>query len=313
MRDPKSLYILIFALSLVIISFVLISIWGYHFYLQPKENVKTETPDKTPFTAQKNDRRDSLQIRSDSVIPELGIRQNNSLKDSTFDSTDTLDKTLESKLLEYNKLKEDITEILKNKVSSIKQVSDANEKIARLQQDIDDLRNQNNAVAKENARLNKLLNQFIAENKQKEKSNENNSTKKTQTKNSHSPALLVSRLKFFTIDENKRFTKLASNAIRWEGSFEINVSSEKIKSPEIYIVIIQPNGKVLLNPAPESGTFEVNSEKKVYSAVLHFDIDKDNHKRLYFSIDYHSFHKGTYKMLVYHSGILIGRMDRSLG
>lgn len=309
MRDPKSLYILVFALSLVIISFVLISIWGYHFYIQPGENTKTQIPDKTALTVQKNEKVDSLQNRRDSVIPELGIQQNNSL----HDTTDTLDKTLELKLIEYNKLKEDITKILEDKASSPKEMTDANEKIAQLQQNIDDLRNQNDAVARENARLNRMLKQFIKENKQKEKSSTNNSTKNTQTNKVHSPTLLVSRLKFFAIDENKRLTKLASNAVRWEGSFEININSEKSSSQDVYVVIIQPNGSVLLNSAWESGTFEVDSKRKVYSAVLHFDDIKDNYKRLYFSIDPHTFHKGVYKMLVYHSGILIGRMERSLG
>ncbi|HEY5462423.1 MAG TPA: hypothetical protein VIJ95_04140 [Hanamia sp.] len=309
MRDPKSLYILIFALVLVIISFVLISIWGYHFYIQPKENDKTQIPIKTPLAVQKKVRADSVQIPRDSASPELGIRQNSPL----YDSTDTSDKTLELKLIEYNKLKEEITQILQNKASSPKEVSDANEKIAQLQQNIDELRNQNNAVAKENARLNKLLKQFIAENKEKDKSGINNSTKSTQTKNTLSPTLLVSRLKFFAIDENKRLTKLASNAIRWEGSFEININSEKNNSPNIYVVIIQPNGRVLLNSARESGTFEADSVRKVYSAVLHFDYIKDNHRRLYFSIDSHAFRKGVYKMLIYHNGIMIGRMERNLG
>lgn len=309
MRDPKSLYILIFALLLVIISFVLISIWGYHFYIQPKENAKTEIPDKSHLTVPKNEKIDSLQNPRDSAVPELGIRQNNSL----YDSTDSLDKTLESKLIEYNKLKDDITEILKNKTSSTKAVADANAKIAQLQQNIDELRNQNNAVAKENAKLNKMLKQFIAENKQKVNNSVNNPGNNSQTNKTASPAVLVSRLKFFAVDENKSLTKLASNAVRWDGSFEINVNSEKINSQDIFVVIIQPTGKVLLNSAWESGTFEVNSERKVYSTVLHFDAVKDNHRRLYFSIDSHSFHKGNYKMLVYYNGILIGRMDRSLG
>jgi len=311
MRDPKSLYILIFALLLVIISFVLISIWGYHFYIQPKENAKTETPDKSLLTVPKNQKIDSLQNQRDSVFPELGIRQNNSL----HDSTDTSDKTLESKLIEYNQLKDDITEILKNKTYSTKAVADANAKIAQLQQDIDDLRNQNNAVAKENAKLNKMLKQFIAENKQKNKNSVITPSKSPQTNNKavSSPAVLVSRLKFFAVDENKRITKLASNAIRWDGSFEINVNSEKINSQDIFVVIVQPTGKVLLNSAWESGTFEVNSKMQVYSTVLHFDPAKDNHRRLYFSIDSHAFHKGNYKMLIYYNGTLIGRMDRSLG
>lgn len=309
MRDPKSLYILIFALSLVTISFVLISIWGYHFYIQPKENAVSQTVNKTPANIQKKDTVDSLKNIQDSVNSEPVIQQNNLV----VDSNDTSDKVLESKLLQYNKLKEDITTILKNKTSSAKELSDANEKIAQLQQNIDDLRDQNNAVAKENAKLNKMLTQFIAENKQKGKNGGNNSAKNSQTIKTVPPAVLVSSLKFFAVDENKRLTMQASNAVRWDGSFEINVNSEKINSQNIFVVIVQPNGKVLLNSSSESGTFEATSERKVYSAVLHFDIVKDNHKRLYFSIDSHSFRKGTYKMLIYYNGILIGRMERSLG
>ncbi|MEO6839061.1 MAG: hypothetical protein ABI261_04425 [Ginsengibacter sp.] len=309
MRDPKSLYILIFALSLVTISFVLISIWGYHFYIQPKGNDISQSANKSSVNIQKKDTVNSQKSLQDSVNSEPIIQQNNLV----VDSADTSDKVLESKLLEYNKLKEDITQILKNKTSSSKDLSDANEKIAHLQQNIDDLRNQNNAVAKENAKLNKMLNRFIADNKQKGKNSVNNSAKNSQTPKAVSPSVLVSRLKFFAVDENKRLTMQASNAVRWDGSFEINVNSEKINSQDIFVVIVQPNGKVLLNSAWESGTFEANSERKIYSAVLHFDIVKDNHKRLYFSIDSHSFRKGSYKMLIYFNGVLIGRMERSLG
>ena len=311
MRDPKSLYILIFALSLVTISFVLISIWGYHFYIQPKENAFSQHTNKTPTIIQKKETTDSLKNFQDTANanPESVIQKNNLV----LDSTDTSDKELESKLLEYDKLKEDIATILKNKTSSTKDLSQANEKIAELQKNIDDLRNQNNAVAKENAKLNKMLEQFISENKQKGKSSVNNSAKNSSATKVASPSVLVSRLKFFAVDENKSLTRLASNAVRWDGSFEINVNSDKISSQKIFVVIIQPTGKVLLNSSSETGTFEVNSVRKVYSAVLHFDIVKDNHRRLYFSIDSHSFHKGNYKMLIYYSGILIGRMDRSLG
>lgn len=311
MRDPKSLYILIFALSLVTISFVLISIWGYHFYIQPKENGVSQPINKTPGKIQRKQATDSLKNLQDTanVNPESVIQQNN----LALDSTDTSDKELELKLLEYNKLKEDISTILKNKTSSTKDLSEANEKIAELQKNIDDLRNQNNAVAKENAKLNKMLEQFISENKKKGKSSANNSAKDSPHTKTAIPSVLVSRLKFFAVDENKSLTRLASNAVRWDGSFEISVNSDKITSQEIFVVIVQPTGKVLLNSSSEPGTFEANSERKVYSAVLHFDVVKDNHRRLYFSIDSHSFHKGSYKMLIYYSGILIGRMDRSLG
>ena len=308
MRDPKSLFILIVALSLVLISFVLISIWGYHFYFAPKENTTSQSLSKAAPPVQKNDNRDSLQRLLDSAIQKLKIQQNS----PAYDSTDTLDKSLESKLLEYNKLKEEIAGILKNKSSSPKEMSDAGEKIIQLQQSIDELKNQNDAVAKENARLNKMLKQFIIENNGKN-SSINTASKNAHTDNAASPSVLVSHLKFFAVDANKRLTKLASNASIWEGSFEINVNVEKNNSQDIYVEILQPNGKVLLNSAWESGTFEVDSKSKIYSAVLHFDINKDNHRRLYFSIGARSFQKGSYTMLVFHDGVLIGRMERSLG
>ncbi len=304
MRDPKSLFILILALSLVVISFVLISIWGYHFYIQPKENATSQPVNKTPLPIQKPQTGDSIKSPGDSSNPEKIIQQNNPV----FDSADTSDKTLELKLLEYEKLKEDITEILKNKSLSSKDSAETNEKIDQLQKNITDLQNQKDAIARENARLNRMLKKFITE-----KKSGSRKTAKTTKKAVTSPSLLVYRLKFFALDENKSLTKLASNAIRLEGSFQINVKSDNIISQDIYIVIIQPNGRVLLNTAWNSGTFEVDSVRKVYSAVLHFDIDKDNHRRLYFSIASHSFHKGVYTMKIYHNSILIGSMTRSLG
>lgn len=309
MRDPKSLFILILALSLVIISFVLISIWGYHFYIEPKENATSQPVNKSPLNIQKPAITDSLKSLRDSTNSESVIQQNNPV----LNSSDSSDKTLELKLLQYNQLKEDIAEILKNKTSSSKDKSDANAKIAQLQKSIDDLRNQNDAVVQENARLSKMLKQFMAENKHKSNSDVKSTTKKIKKNEPASPSLLVYRLKFFAVDKNKSLTDQASDAIRLEGSFQINVKSDNNIPNEIYIVIIQPNGRVLLNTPLNSGMFEVDSVKKIYSAVLHFDTEKDNHRRLYFSIPSHTFHKGEYTMKIYHNGILIGRMERSLG
>ena len=312
MRDPKSLYLLIFALVLVTISFILISFWGYHFYFQPKENTAIQSEEKTPLIIKKTATRDSLQSVLDSTIQQLGIQQNNSVNNSA----DTSDKSLEVKLLEFNKLKGEIAEILKNKSASSNDMSVASEKIGQLQQSINELRDQNNAVAKENERLNKLLKQFIAENKQKGTStNINDNTRKAQSDNPTALPLLVSHLRFVAVMVNDNYEKetfLASQANKLEGSFTININSDKNNSPEIYVVIIQPNGKALLNSAWESGTFETTDGRRVYSALIHFDNTKDNHKRLGFSISLRAFQKGKYAMQVYHNGIMIGRMERSL-
>lgn len=99
MKDRKSLYLLIFALLVVTISFILISIWGYNFYFQPKvpQTVTQEIQQTVPI-AKKTSMKDSLQMLLASTVEQLGNQ------DSTFYDSST-DKTLELKLIEFNKLK----------------------------------------------------------------------------------------------------------------------------------------------------------------------------------------------------------------
>jgi len=304
MKDRKSLYLLIFALIVVTIAFILISIWGYHFYFQSKETKPLSDVQNVPVIVKKTAMRDSLQILLNSAVQEMNYEG-----DSTFyDSSD--DTTLELKLIEFNRLRNEIVEILKNKTSS-KDMSVASEKIGQLQQSVDELRNKNNEVAQENARLNKILKKLIVE--KKNGSSTNKSAKKKATSASSLP-LLVSRLRFLGIgmkNDNQRVTNIASQTVKLLGSFQINVKPNN-PSTSIYVEIIQPNGKTLLNSSWQSGTFETTSGRKVYSALLHFDNIKDNKNRLQFSVDSHNFQKGKYTMQIYHQGIIIGRLVRTL-
>jgi len=304
MKDRKSLYLLIFALIVVTIAFILISIWGYHFYFQSKETKPLSDVQNVPVIVKKTAMRDSLQILLNSAVQEMNYEG-----DSTFyDSSD--DTTLELKLIEFNRLRNEIVEILKNKTSS-KDMSVASEKIGQLQQSVDELRNKNNEVAQENARLNKILKKLIVE--KKNGSSTNKSAKKRTTSASSLP-LLVSHLRFLGIsmkNDNQRVTNIASQTVKLLGSFQINVKPNN-PSTSIYVEIIQPNGKTLLNSSWQSGTFETTSGRKVYSALLHFDNTKDNKNRLQFSIDSHNFQKGKYTMQIYHQGIIIGRLVRTL-
>lgn len=308
MRDSKSLFLLVFALVLITISFVLISIWGYHFYFQSKD-VKPPV-EKNSLIAQKIFTRDSLQNLLDSTIEQLGTHQN-----ITFNNgADSLDDTLKAKLLEYNRLKEEINEIIKNKTSP-KDMSAASDKMGELQESINDLRNQNNQVAEENAKLNKMVHQLLQQNRHKVKSSDKSgNAQNTDSEPVVTLPLLVSHLKFSAIGISGDYvqpTNQASQVVRLEGSFQININSDKNNSPDIYIVIMQPNGKVLLNSAWESGTFETSSERKVYSVLLHFE-NKDNNNRLHFSITSQRFQKGVYAMEIYHNGIMIGRLTKRL-
>lgn len=302
MKDRKSLYLLIFALSVVTISFILISIWGYNFYFQPKvPQTVTQEIQQVPLVAKKTPMKDSLQTLLTSTVEQLGSDS------TTYDSA--TDKTLEVKLIEFNKLKNEIEEILKNKSSS-KDMSEASEKIGQLQKSVDELRSKNDEVAKENMRLNKVLKQLIIENKSGEKSI------KTVT-NKVTPAgalpLLVSHLRFAGVtekDNNERETDIASQAVKLTGSFLISVKPNN-NATSIYVVIVQPNGNTLLNSSWQSGTFETSSGRQTYSALVHFDNVKDNNNRLQFTIDARNFQKGKYAMQIYHDGIMIGRLVKT--
>jgi hypothetical protein len=300
MKDRKSLYLLIFALTVVTVAFILVSIWGYNYYFQPKaKNTLTQSNQQIPFT-EKTSMRDSLQTLLATTVGQLDAA------DSTlYDSS--VDKTLVLKLIEFNKLKNEIAEILKNKTSS-KDMSVASEKIGELQQSIEELRNKNNEVAEENARLNKMLHQLVENKKSR------SSSFKRKTSYASSLPLLVSHLRFtgITIKElNERATNIAAQTQKLTGSFQINTKPSN-SNTSIYVIIVQPNGKTLLNSSWQSGTFETSSGRKVYSAVLHFDNEKDNKNRLQFSIDSHNFQKGTYAMQIYHQGTMIGRLERTL-
>lgn len=302
MKDRKSLYLLIFALLVVTISFILISIWGYNFYFQPKvPQTVTQEIQQTVPTAKKTSMKDSLQMLLASTVEQLGNQ------DSTFYDSST-DKTLELKLIEFNKLKNEIAEILKNKSSS-KDMSEASEKIGQLQKSVDELRSKNDEVARENMRLNKVLKQLIKENKSPQRK-----IKTVEKVNYTGPlSVLVSHLSFKGVtesDNNERETNIAAQTVKLTGSFLLSAKPTNT-STSIYVVIVKPDGNTLLNSSWQSGTFETSSGRQTYSALIHFDNVKDNNNRLQFTIDARNFQKGKYAMQIYHDGIMIGRLVKT--
>ena len=313
MRDSKSFFLLIGVLVLVTISFIIISVWGYRYYFKTTENKQVVVqPEKKFVPVKQNNKSDSLEHILDSLTgkygnPESGFAGND---------TDSLDGILRLKILEYRKLKSDIIKIL-NKKAALKDTAIVNEKISLLQQTIDELRERNTEVVSENEQLKETVKRLEASQGLKEKATDNNSSRQESvSKSSHLLPLLVSHLRFAAIGikkEDKKVTSIASQTNRFEGSFEINIKSAKNNSPKIFILILQPNRKVLINQAAKPGIFYTPDGNKRYSTSLEFDVEKDNHKRLHFSIAApQPIQKGKYIMQIYHGGILIGRLNKML-
>lgn len=300
MKDRKSLYLLIFALIVITVAFTLISVWGYRFYFSKKSSYSPGAALNENTAVSKNTNDGAMQQQASASA----IRQLNDPADTI--AYDSSDHQLAVKLMEFNKLKNEIALILKTRYSA--KDSTAQTKIAVLERNIEELRNENMAITKENARLNETVTQLL-EKKQQEKEQ-----KPAYGPSKQQPALslplLVSHLRFGAYNNDQK-TWMASQAKKLVGSFEINVKREN-RSTEIYIVILKPNGQVLLGASGSAATFNTNAGRKTYSAVVHFDNAKDNHKRLQFSINSNGFNKGKYVMQVYHEGIMIGRLQNIL-
>ena len=117
----------------------------------------------------------------------------------------------------------------------------------------------------------------------------------------------------YTVTDNKELeTHQAFLTDKFVGELKINRNSFPNKTGELYIVIMQPDGKVLQKSTWESGTFISAEGKKVYSCRLRFDITNAETQKLVFSINAPNFQKGKYIMQVYGKKGLIASIPKML-
>lgn len=303
MRDRKSLFLLIVALIVVTISFVMISIWGYHFYYAKNKHTPQIAEHKTGMIHNEV-QEDSLQLLVSTFNPEL----ENDIDSALLDSS--IDKNLASKIIEFNRLKSEISEIIRKK-SSEKETSMAAEKIAQLQQSIEELKNKNDTIIQENERLNQMVKELMGK-KETAISQQKSISKNALSNPVHALPVLVSHLRFvaYFLNDDKAVTNMPARAERLSGSFQVNIKPFNTDN-SIYVVVIQPNGKILENTGGQLKSFMSQTGKKSYSTLLHFDNKKDNGSRLSFTIDSRNFQKGKYAMQIYHQGVMIGRLTRT--
>ena len=298
MKDPKSLYLLIVALIVVTISFVLISIWGYRYYfhrLSPDTQLQKSISRKEPPKKKTS----NFNMVVDTIL--IG---------KIDPSSQDKDSMLQQKLAEIDMLTSDIRKIL-NKRTLPGETAEAVAQIAELKQSVDDLRSQNYEVQKENAQLNKMMEELLAE-KPVNKKGDDLKAGRSATTSGYAPIpLLVAHLKFTAFTEKKTPASLASNTAYLIGSFLVNIKSAS-SSPHIYVVIIKPDGATLSEDPSKPHAFKTGSGTKDYSVAIPFNSETDNQKRLQFSVHLPVFKKGEYKMRIYHQGILIGKMNRTL-
>lgn len=314
MRDTKTSLLLVLSLLLLSLSLVLLSIWGYHFYAttqKEKEQTEVIKNNQSSGAATANTIRDSLQKIYTTTINKLDTRI-----DSTKNTTDSLLGNVDNKLGEINQLKEEIAIILKNH-NSIADLGTAREKIDELQLKVEQLRNRNLDVEKDNKRLSALLEQLI-NNKDGADQNIKRSTtvnKLLTEKTNVTPGFFASDLRFSALmvnDDKEEETSEADQTEKMTGSFIVKSNNNQNSTADVMVVVLQPNGQVLQNSTWESGTFDTPEGKKIYSRKMHSDYSKGEAKRLLFSLSTDKFQKGNYTLQIYYNGSIIGRMVKTL-
>lgn len=304
MRDTKSLLLLLVSLLLIVVSFVLIWTWGYNFYTRNDTNkpaVVMAAPDSAAIAAKVSD---SLQRVYDAALKELDIRL-----DSTLSNSDSLSNQLDAKLAEFYRLRAEIANLLKSRNNNF--VS-AQQKIGELKTKVNDLNEKNQVVDKENRNLQAVMNDMAKTDKPASKNPANITAEKITPPAS---AFIASELRLAAINnsgDTETETSSAEKTDKFTGAFTVVNFNSQYTNAEMMVVVLKPDGKPLKGSGWDSGTFNTPEGKKIYSYKFNFTSTRGEPRRLAFSIKGSPVNKGNYIMEVYHNGIVIGRIVKTL-
>ncbi|MES2850539.1 MAG: hypothetical protein V4685_15875 [Bacteroidota bacterium] len=313
MKDNKFYPLLTVSVLFLVVSFVLLCVLGYNFYKQQKGNKPTIAVAAPPniMDAATEKTRDTLQKMYAATVsnftPDTGL-------DSALNKADSTQVSMmDNKLGDVYKLKTEINSLLKDSSSSIADLELARYKINELQLKVDDLKTRNIDVEKENKRLRALLEQFAVSNNSVASSGGRDNAvieRPAEKINSTSPVFSASDLKLSAANDADAEVASADDAEKFVGSLVVRNSLVQGMG-EVMLVLIQPDGKVLRN-AWESGSFDTDGGKKIYSRKIKFDYNKGESRRINFSVPADNIQKGTYTLQVYNNGKVIGRVAKTV-
>ncbi len=307
MKDIKTLL-------LAMLSVGLVGTWIYHLYDKTQySGRKTEVYVKDSVAVAEGIK-DSLQKLYVSAIINLDTRL-----DSTRSSADSLQTQLTVKLSEIYKLKGEIDGILKKRGTSKVDLDIARQKINELQQLIDDLKGQKTSMEEEKKQLNNILTQMSGEitglqQTMKQLGDEN---KALTEKVSLASVFVASEVKLIPVtikNDKEQETNQAKKVSKLIVSFIVQNNANEYANADIYIVVTQPNGKVVKDDVWESFSMDTHSGNKIaYTRKLRFEYAKGEAKQLLFSLNADDeYQKGNYTLQVYHNGYMVGQTIKKL-
>ena len=295
------------------LSIGLVVTWVYHLYDKTQySKIRKEVYIKDSVTVAEGIR-DSLQKMHSTTITGLDTKL-----DSTRSSAGSIKFQLDVKLSEIYKLKGEIDNILKNKGASKANLNMASQKITELQNLVEEMKGEKTSMEDEKKKLTNVLTQLSGEinGLQQSMKQLGDQNKKLAEKVNLASVFVASELKLSPVtikNDKEQETNQAKKASKLVVSFTVQNNVNEYTNADVYIVVIQPNGKVMKDDVWESFSTETYNGNKInYTRKLRFEYSKGETKHLLFSLNADEYQKGNYTLQVYHNGYMVGQTIKVL-
>lgn len=304
LKESRISFLVLLSLCLLLLAFIILFAWGFMYYKNAAETVKAQpvpvAQDSAAIAARV---KDSLQ-----KIYAATWEQLNQQLDAANSNADSIQGNMDIKYQEFSGIKSEIARILEsNKTPG--QIEAARLKLIELQFRLDDWRKKYNDVAAENARLSALLRQLVLA--PKNNPGVANPSVATVIPAANNAAVNPRNLPAMQVQGWQLRAEENNDEVRLRGSLEVT-NNDNSSSVEMYVVIVQPDGKLLKQSGWNSGSFETREGTKIYSCKLRFDCPKGENKSLDFTVPSGNFQKGIYSIQVFHKGLMVARGSKNL-
>ena len=233
--------------------------------------------------------------------------------DSVKNNAGQLGVQLNSKLSEINRLKFEISGILKKTDINKNDLSRARLLTTELRTKIEELQNQNKTIEEEKKQIS---NDFELLNTKVTSLTQNNSrldqeNKSLNEKLSEAGTFFASEIKLIAVQTkaNKEIeTRQAKKAEKFVISCLLQNNINSYENSEVIIILTDPNNEVLEFSAWDSGSFETKNEgRKKYTRKTRFAYTKGEPYPVLFTLNAPGYVKGNYILQIYHNGKMIGK------
>ncbi|HEX4876566.1 MAG TPA: hypothetical protein VFV31_07835 [Chitinophagaceae bacterium] len=307
MKDTKSLL-------LVMLSVGLTGTWVYHLYDKTIYSKLRKEVYIKDSVAVAQGVQDSLHKIYSKTIDDLDARL-----DSTSNTAGYLKEELTVKLSEINRLRNEIAGILKKNDTKKEDLALARRKTAELQLLVQELESKNTTVEEEKMQIAATLNQ-VNDQVKKLEGNVETLAKENRTlteKMNLAAAFVVTELNLVPVTwkkDKETETNLSAKTNKLIVSFGVRNNIKDYSNAELYVVVTQPDGNVMIIDAWESASTlpTVNEGQIKYTRKIIFEYQHGETKKLSFSLSPDEYQKGNYKVALYHNGYQIGQTSKTL-